>query len=335
MLLSVLDQSLIVSGSTAHAAITNTVTLARQCEALGYHRFWLSEHHSATTMAGTAPEILLGALTQATSKIRLGAAGIMLPHYSAFKIAEQFRVLEALAPGRIDLGVGRAPGGDMRTAFALNPQANDAAKYFPAQIRDLIAWVSNTALPENHPFHGVTAYPLGPTNPQFWVLGSSDYGAQLAAHFGLPYAFAYFFNDGEGAAQALRLYHESFRPSQHLTHPYCAIAVSAFAADTPEEAENFQLARDVWRAERERGRFIHWPSPSEAAAYSFTPHEDQRRLFLRSRSIAGTASHVMQRLNELLESLKIQEIALVSPNHDETLRRRSFALIAKAAQLQG
>ena len=180
MKLSVLDQSVSLAGSSEDAAIRDTLSLAEHCERLGYSRFWLSEHHGLPTIVGSAPEILMAAIAARTSRIRIGSAGVMLPHYSALKVAEQFRVLEALAPGRIDLGVGRAPGGDMRTARALNPNASHAAEEFPIQVRDLHAW---TAIGTHQ---GITAHPLGPHAPEIWILGSSDYGAQLAAHFGLP-----------------------------------------------------------------------------------------------------------------------------------------------------
>jgi luciferase family oxidoreductase group 1 len=208
MRLSVLDQSVSLAGSSEDAAIRDTLSLAEHCERLGYTRFWLSEHHGLPTIVGSAPEILMAAIAARTTRIRIGSAGVMLPHYSALKVAEQFRVLEALAPGRIDLGLGRAPGGDMRTARALNPNASHAAEDFPVQVRDLHAW---TTLGTHA---GITAHPLGPHAPEIWILGSSDYGAQLAAHFGLPYAFAYFFTDGQGAEMAMALYRERFQPSE-------------------------------------------------------------------------------------------------------------------------
>src|SRR5678816_840698 len=186
MKLSVLDQSPSAEGNTQDQAIRESLALAQRCDELRYNRYWVSEHHNSGSIVGTAPEILMAAVAATTRRIRVGSAGVMLPHYSALKVAEQFRVLEALAPGRIDLGVGRAPGGDMRTARALNPNAAVAAEDFPVQVRDLHAWTSiGTHL-------GITAHPLGPHAPEIWILGSSDYGAQLAAHFGLPYAFAYF-----------------------------------------------------------------------------------------------------------------------------------------------
>jgi luciferase family oxidoreductase group 1 len=216
---------MIVTGRSPAASIRETVALAQLCDTLGYHRYWVSEHHSTESIAGSAPEVLLAALAMVTSRIRLGSAGVMLPHYSSLKVAEQFRVLEALAPGRIDLGLGRAPGGDGRTAFALNPNADKAAEFFPSQVRDVMAWVGGTELPANHPFRDVKAQPQGPGMPEVWILGSSNYGAQVAAHFGLPYCFAYFFSEGLGARDALDLYRDTYKPSALHPEPYSAICV--------------------------------------------------------------------------------------------------------------
>src|ERR1051325_1301234 len=214
MKLSVLDQSTASLGKTQDTAIRETLELARHCESLGYHRFWLSEHHNSGSIVGTAPEILMAAIAATTSRIRIGSAGIMLPHYSALKVAEQFRVLEALAPGRIDLGVGRAPGSDQMTAYALNPYPENVLDQFPRQVQELQHWVSGKPLPEGHPFGNIIAQPTGPTTPEMWILGSSEYGAQLAAFFGLPYAFAYFFSEGTGVEEALELYRKNYRASE-------------------------------------------------------------------------------------------------------------------------
>src|ERR1044072_3983738 len=172
MRLSVLDQSTASKGRTQDTAIRETLELARHCDGLGYHRYWVSEHHNSGSIVGTAPEILIAAIAATTSTIRVGGAGVMLPHYSAFKVAEQFRVLDAIAPGRIDLGLGRAPGSDGRTTFALHPLANERPAQFPGDVRDLMAWVTGSALPEGHPFRQVRANPSGETAPEIWVLGS-------------------------------------------------------------------------------------------------------------------------------------------------------------------
>lgn len=251
--LSVLDQSIATVGRPHSHAIQDTLALARHVESLGYDRFWVSEHHNHDTIVGTAPEILMGAIAATTTRIRVGSAGIMLPHYAPLKVAEQFRVLDAIAPGRIDLGIGRAPGSDGRTAYALNPQAAERPNQFPSDVRDLMAWVSGQPLPEAHPFRQIRAFPQGETTPQVWILGSSDYGAQVAAHFGLPYAFAWFFIDGRGGREALEIYRAAYRPSPRHPTPQATICVFALAADTDEEAQHHFTPRAKWRLLRDRG----------------------------------------------------------------------------------
>lgn len=333
MRLSVLDQSPIVSGRSPASAIRETVELARLCDSLGYARYWVSEHHNTASVAGAAPEVLLGALAMVTQRIRLGSAGIMLPHYAALKVAEQFRVLEALAPGRIDLGLGRAPGSDPRTAQALNPDASIAAEHFPALVRDVMAWVSGAPLPDTHPFRAVQAQPLGPTAPEVWILGSSDYGARLAAYFGLPYCFAHFFSDGRGAAEALALYRQEFRPSPAWPEPRAALCVWALAADTAAEARRLSAPREYWRIIRDRGQFVPIPTPEEAAAFPYTELEQARIEQMRQTTIAGTGPEVVARLSALAAELGAEEIAVVTATHDPESRRRSYTLIAEEAGL--
>ena len=233
--LSVLDQSIAAAGRPHGQAIRDTVALASHCETLGYHRFWVSEHHNHPSILGTAPEVLIAALAMKTERIRIGSAGVMLPHYSALKVAEQFRVLDALAPGRIDLGLGRAPGSDGLTAYALHPMANERPHQFPADVRDILAWIAGKPLAEGHTFAQIRAYPAGDTVPEVWMLGSSNYGAQVAAHFGLPYCFAWFFTDGQGAAEALRMYREGYQPSERHPEAIGGLCVWALAADSEEE----------------------------------------------------------------------------------------------------
>jgi len=329
MKLSVLDQSPVRAGVSPDESIRESLELARHCEALGYSRYWVSEHHSSDAVAGSAPEVLMAAIAATTSTIRVGSAGVMLPHYSALKVAEQFRVLEAIAPGRIDLGVGRAPGSDGRTAFALNPNAASAADAFPAMLRDLAAWTAGAALPEGHPFRAVRAEPRGPLAPEIWVLGSSNYGAQVAAFFGLPYCFAYFFSDGAGAAQALEVYRENFRPSAVLPAPHAAITVWALAADSEAEADYLYRSRAIQWIKRQTGGFIAMPSPEEAEAFALTDAE--RALMARSRaaSFAGAAGDVAARLTALGRQLGVAEMAIVTAVYDPAARRKSYALLAR------
>ncbi len=335
MKLSVLDQSPIRAGQAPDAAIRESLDLARACEAFGYHRYWLSEHHNLESVAGSAPEILAAAIAATTSRIRVGSAGVMLPHYAALKVAEQFRVLEAIAPGRIDLGVGRAPGGDGRTAFALNPNAARAADQFPAQIQELQAWTSNTPLPDKHPFRSVMAMPTGPCAPEIWVLGSSLYGAQLAAALGLPYAFAYFFTDGEGAAEAIALYRQNFRPSATLSQPYCAATIWALAAPTLAEAEYWYSSRAIAWALRGRGRFIPLPAPEDAAKIELTPPEQASLNAARARAFIGTGPDVAEKLRALGQALQLDEIAITSAAFDPATRTRGYELLAREFGLTG
>jgi luciferase family oxidoreductase group 1 len=334
MRLSILDQSMIVSGRTPAESIRETVELARLCDTLGYHRYWVSEHHNSDSIAGSAPEVLLGALAMVTTRIRLGSAGVMLPHYSSLKVAEQFRVLEALAPGRIDLGLGRAPGSDGKTAFALNPNAAHAADHFPAQLRDLMAWVSGGPLLPNHPFGDIRAQPAGPGGPDIWVLGSSLYGAQVAAHFGLPYCFAYFFSEGAGAEEALDIYRDTYRPTALNPVPISAICMVAMAADTQAEADYLYGPREIWRALRERGQFVPLPSAEEAARFTLTDAERRRADLLRLRALSGTPDLVRSRLLAVADSLGVDEVAVVTASHDAAARRRSYVLLADAFGLQ-
>ncbi len=332
--LSVLDQSTIVTGRAPAESIRETLALARHCEALGYARYWVAEHHNSDSQAGTAPEILIAALGATTQRIRIGSAGVMLPHYSALKVAEQFRVLEAIAPGRIDLGLGRAPGSDGLTAYALNPNAGTAADQFPAQIRDVMAWLDGAPLPENHPFRSVRAQPAGPTSPEVWVLGSSDYGAQVAAYFGLPYCFAHFITDGRGAAEAMALYREGFRPGR-MAAPHGAICVWALAADTEAEAWRLFRSREIWRLGRDRGVFSPLPSPEEADSHELTPGERTRVERLRAEAICGAPETVAARLRAIAESHGVEEVAILTTVHDPAARQRSYTLIAEAMRSGG
>ncbi len=335
MLLSVLDQSAVVTGRLPDSSIRESLELARHVETLGYGRYWVAEHHNSDSVAGSAPEVLMAAIAATTRRIRVGSAGVMLPHYSALKVAEQFRVLEAIAPGRIDLGLGRAPGSDGMTAHALNPNAANAANLFPAQLRDLLAWVGGEPLVEGHPFRSVRAQPQGPGTPEIWVLGSSDYGAQVAAHFGLPYCFAHFITDGQGAAEALDLYRELYRPSERHPEPHAAISAWALAADTEAEAARQYASRAVWRLGRDRGVFAPLLSPEEAAAYPASDLERERMQRNQERAIFGTGTQVAAALRELAGRLGASEIAVLTTTHDPQARRRSYTLLAKANGMVG
>ncbi len=333
MKLSVLDQSTAAEGRAQDVAIRETLALARHCDSLGYHRYWVSEHHNSNSIVGSAPEVLMAAIAATTERIRVGSAGVMLPHYSALKVAEQFRVLEAIAPGRIDLGVGRAPGSDRLTAMALNPHSN-ATDEFPQQVIDMQAWLAGVPFQEGHPFRAIKAHPQGPTNPELWILGSSDYGAQMAAYFGLPYAFAYFFTDGRGVEQALELYRRNYRPSVRHPEPQATICVWALVADTEAEARHLLMTRENWRVGFEQGLRNPLLSPEAAAAPSYTDAQRAVIEALRRKALVGTGEQVAGRLRELAERLALDELVVVTWTYDPTPRHRSYALLARAFGLK-
>ena len=330
--LSILDQSPASRGRPQAEAIRETLALARHCDALGYARYWVSEHHASDAIVGSAPEVLMAALAATTRHLRIGSAGVMLPHYSALHVAEQFRVLEAIAPGRIDLGVGRAPGSDRLTAMALNPYSN-AADEFPSQVQDLRAWVSGEALAEGHPYAAIRAHPLGPTAPEMWVLGSSDYGARLAAWFGLPYAYAYFFSDGHGVEQALDLYRRHYRPSARHPRPQATICVFALAADDEATAWHLFRTREHWRVGFEQGRRDALVAPDELADVRYAPHEKAVIERLRAKAFVGTGTQVATRLEALAGALELDELVVVTWTHALAARQRSCELLADACRL--
>jgi luciferase family oxidoreductase group 1 len=331
--LSILDQSSVASGRRPDEAVRETLALARLADGWGYRRYWLAEHHNSASHAGTAPEILAAAIAATTQRIRVGTAGVMLPHYSALKVAEQFKMLEAIAPGRIDLGVGRAPGSDGRTAFALNPQANEAADRFPQQVVELLGWLGE-GLPENHPYRSVSAQPEGPTKPEVWILGSSEFGAQLAAYLGLPYCFAHFITDGRGAEEAMSLYREGFRAHPEMplrrTTPHGAVAVFALTAETEAEAWRLFRSRELWRLSRDRGVYPPLPSVEEAEAYPYSEAELAKIERMRARALVGAPEQVAQKLEALAAAHGVEEVAVLTPCHDAEARRGSFRLLADA-----
>jgi luciferase family oxidoreductase group 1 len=327
-LLSVLDQSPIRAGGTAAEAVAETVELAQACERWGYHRYWLAEHHASRGLAGSTPEVLVAHVAARTSRIRVGSGGVMLSHYSALKVAENFRMLETLYPGRIDLGIGRAPGSDPRTARALahGPGAL-GIEHFPAQISDLLGFLRND-LREDHPFRGIRAMPEGPTTPELWLLGSSDEGAALAAHFGTAFSFAHFISD-EGGAEITRGYAARFRPGV-LAAPRASVAVFALAADTEAEAQRLATSRYLWITRLYTGRPGAFPSVEEALAYPYSERELAIVHHAKRRTIAGAPEQVRARLLDLARAYRADEIMIVTITFDFKARLRSYQLLAEA-----
>ena len=332
--LSVLDQSPIRSGGTPADAIGETLRLAELADRLGYHRYWLAEHHASRGLAGSSPEILIGAVAARTHNLRVGSGGVMLSHYSALKVAESFRVLETLYPGRIDLGIGRAPGSDQRTARALahGPGAL-GIEHFPTQVRDVIGYLHDD-LPPGHQFAGIQAMPTGPTAPEVWLLGSSDESATMAAHFGTAFSFAHFINAGY-SREVVRLYRRHFRPSSHLAAPRVSLGVFAICADSGEEAARLGKSRSLFIARLYTGQHGPYPSVEEAERHLWTPHELAIAEHARDRSIVGTPGGVRERLLRLAEEHEAEELVVVTITHDVGARVRSYELLAEAFGLAG
>jgi luciferase family oxidoreductase group 1 len=333
MRLGVLDQSPVRSGGSPADSIHETLDLARAADRLGYHRYWLAEHHSTAGLAGSSPEVLIARVASVTSEIRVGSGGVMLTHYSALKVAESFRVLETLFPGRIDLGIGRAPGSDPLTARALRHGPGALGlEHFPNQIADLLALL-HEGLPPGHPFAGVRAMPTGPTAPPVWLLGSSGDSAGYAAHFGAAFSFAHFIN-ADGGAEVTRAYREHFRPSPSFPTPAASVAVFALCADTEAEALRLAQSRDLFIVRLYTGRAGRYPSVEEAEAYAYTLHELAIVRHARRRTIAGAPEQVRERLSALAVEYGVDELVVVTITHDPKARLRSYELLAQAFGLE-
>jgi luciferase family oxidoreductase group 1 len=329
--LSVLDQSPVRKGGTAAQAVAETLELAQLCDRLGYHRYWLAEHHSSQALAGSTPEVLITRVAGLTERMKIGSGGVMLPHYSSYKVAENFRMLETLFPGRIDLGIGRAPGSDRRTMQVLadgKPSWSDASKY-PVQVRDLVAWLHD-ALPEKHAGQGVTAQPVGASSPDVWLLGSSDDSASLAAHFGLPFCFAHFINP-DGGDGVTRSYLEHFRPSALHPEPKAMMAMGVMCAETDEEADLLSKSRDLWATRlRTQGEPGPFPSVEEALEAEQDPQVKTFMRAMRRRGVSGSPETVHAGIEEIAERYKVDEIMLVTIAFDFEKRKRSYELLADA-----
>ncbi|PWU19645.1 MAG: LLM class flavin-dependent oxidoreductase [Candidatus Rokuibacteriota bacterium] len=331
--LSVLDQSPVRSGQTPADALRETLELAQFADRLGYHRYWLAEHHSTAGLAGSSPEVLIARVASLTEGIRVGSGGVMLTHYSALKVAENFRMLETLFPGRIDLGIGRAPGSDPLTARALRHGPGALGiEQFPSQIADLIAFL-NGGLPPGHPFAGVRAMPAGATAPEVWLLGSSGDSAAYAAHFGAAFSFAHFIND-EGGAEITRAYREHFTPSPSLPTPLASVAVFVVCAENEAEASRLARSRDLFLVRLYTGRAAPYPSVEEAERYPYSAHELAIVRHARRRTITGAPEQVRESLLALARDYAADELVVVTITHSPEERRRSYELLAHAFGLE-
>ena len=329
--LSVLDQSPVRQGGSARQAIQETIELARLADRLGYTRFWVSEHHNTGTLAGSAPEVLLARLGVETRRIRLGSGGVMLPHYSALKVAENFRLLEALYPGRIDLGIGRAPGTDRITAHALNPHNAFRDEDFAEQLMDLRAFLRDEVVPDT--IHArVKAAPFVDTVPEMWLLSSSGQSGLFAAHVGAAFSFAHFINP-TGGPDMVRLYKERFRPSPELAAPLANVAVFVLCADTEAKARELADALALQMLKLETGDRTSMGSADAVRNYPLTPELSTRLAYHHQRMVFGNPEQVREQLEKLAATYGVNEVAAVTITYDFQDRLRSYELLAEVFDL--
>jgi luciferase family oxidoreductase group 1 len=336
--LSVLDQSPVSEGSTPADALQNTVELARLADKLGYERYWIAEHHAIVTLASPAPEILIARIGAETSGIRIGSGGVLLPHYSPLKVAESFRMLHAMYPGRIDLGIGRAPGGSGLEAFALRRDRSDRIQNddFQEQLLELLAFLHH-GFPAEHPFARIKVSPDMPGAPDVWLLGSSMWSSNVAAALGLPYAFAHFISSEETRA-AVENYRSNFRASKHLAKPRAIVALGAVCGDTEDEAKRLYTSTRLHvRRIRLHGTRLPVASPEQAIAelgdLAFGDDPVVRGGGEWPRYVVGAPEQVRGELERIATELQIDEIMLIAVMHDYQARQRSYRLIAEAMNI--
>jgi luciferase family oxidoreductase group 1 len=324
--LSVLDLAPVASGSTSAVALRNSLDLARHVEGLGYHRYWVAEHHNMPGIASSSPAVLIGHIADVTSRMRIGSGGVMLPNHSPLAVAEQFGMLEAFHPGRIDLGIGRAPGTDPLTASALRGNPDLSAEDFPRDLVALMAYF-NGRFPAEHPYSQITAVPARGNVPAMWLLGSSDYSAQVAGYLGLPFAFAHHFSP-DNTLTALAAYRATFRPSAVLDRPYALVAAAVVCADSSEQARWLALPGALSFLRLRSGRPGLLPTPEEAAAYPYSPTEQAFIDKRQAHQIIGDPTTVARGLSELLEQTYADELMLTTIVHGHADRLRSYELVA-------
>ncbi len=335
MKLSVVDQSPVSTGMTPAQALRNTIDLARHCDQLGYHRYWIAEHHGMEVIATSTPEVMIAMVAQATRAIRVGSGAVLLPHYAPLKVAETFRTLHALFPGRIDLGLGRAPGGEALEAFALR-RTRDHAGFdvddFPNQLMELLAFLRG-AFPEDHPFSKIRVIPESPGEPDVWLLGSSAWSASAAGQLSLPYAFAHFINP-TGTGLCIGRHRSLYEPSERAPSPQALAAVGVICAPTDDEAEHLASTYRAMGRRLRLGLRGPVPAPQEALReLAEGPHApDQEGEW--PRVVVGAPATVRTQLERMAQALQIDEIMAVTITHDHAVRLRSYALLAEAFDLE-
>ena len=331
--LSVLDLSVVTTGTRPAAALRNSIDLARHVDGLGYVRYWLAEHHNLASVASPAPDVMIGQIAAVTKNLRVGSGGVMLPNHAPLVVAERFKMLEALFPGRIDLGLGRAPGTDGATAYALRSRLDRReGDDFLERLHELTLWETRD-FPQGHPYNNVVAMPDDTPLPPIWLLGSSDYSSELAAQVGMGFAFAHHFAMHD-AVDAMINYRARFRPSGWRTTPHAILAVAIVAAETDAEAERLASSMDLNRLRRDRGQYSPLPSPEEALAYDYTDSERASIARSRSRLFVGSPATVMARLQPMIDASKPDELMVISAIYDHEARKTSYSLLAQAFGLE-
>ena len=331
--ISVLDLSFTTTSTPGALALRQTIELAKLADDLGFRRFWVAEHHNLPSVASGAPEIMIGAIAAATRRIRVGSGGVMLPNHAPLMVAERFKVLEGLYPGRIDLGIGRAPGTDPRTSLALRRrQEVRADDDFLERFQELLAWQAG-GFPDGHPFRSIRVMPEDVPVPPIWLLGSSDYSAELAGRVGLGFAFAHHFASLD-AATAIGRYLKSFEPSAWLEHPHAILTVEAICAETPAEAERLAASSDYGHVRRARGEYGPLVSPEAALAHAWTAEEQALRRANRARLFVGDPVALRDRLSAFATEVGAHEIMIMSAMFDHAARLRSYELLARAFGLE-
>jgi len=331
MKLSILDQSPIISGHSAAQAIAETLKLARRADELGYNRYWLAEHHAIAALADPCPEILLARLGAETKRIRIGTGGVLLPYYSAFKVAEIFKMLEALYPGRVDLGIGRAPGGDQRTARAVGGGNIPDAEHFPQQVWELVGHLDGT-LPDDHPFKKVRAQPEGKTAPELWLLGSSDYSGLLAAQLGVRFSFAHFIN-AHGGDLVTRAYQDRYQISGREPEPHTSVCCFVICAESDQEAGRLARVVDARRLDMAYNLDTPVPTQEQAEKRSFNDQERAHIQSQRSRLVHGSAESCREKLLQIAELYSADELMVLTITGDYATRLDSYERLARAFKL--